>query len=95
MDPFHKHLIERITNLEIELNALREVTWPVCQSLWDKDGPFQNRKQKKTFFRTLFVGQVQTLLRLKALFIGTSPGLAVSELQWVLEEEPVRGEELV
>jgi hypothetical protein len=47
MDPFHRHLVERITNLEIELNALREVTWPVCQSLWDKDGPFQNRKQKK------------------------------------------------
>lgn len=95
MDPFNKHLVERITNLEIELNALREVTWPVCQSLWDKDGPFQNRKQKKTFFRSLFMGQIQELLRLKARFIGTSPDLAVSELQWVLEGEPVQGEELV
>ena len=51
MDTFHKHLLERITNLEIELNALREVTWPVCQSLWDKNGPYENKNQKKEFFQ--------------------------------------------
>jgi hypothetical protein len=95
MDPFHKHILERLTNLEIELNSLREVTWPVCQSMWDKDGPFQNRQQKKSFFKSLFVDQVKNLLKLKARFTGTSPCLAVSELQWVLVEEPVLGEELV
>ena len=95
MDPFHRHLIERITNLEIELNALREVTWPVCQSLWDKDGPFQNREQKKRVFHALFEEQVRKLLRLKAFFIGNSPSLAESELQWVLVEVPGRGEESV
>lgn len=95
MDPFHVHLLERITNLEIELNALREVTWPVCQSLWDKDGPFQNRQQKKTFFKTLFEDQVRALLELKARFIGTFPSLAVSELEWIRVEVPGQGEELV
>jgi hypothetical protein len=95
MDPFHKHLLERITNLEIELNALREVTWPVCQSMWDKNGPFENREQKKWFFRTLFQEQVKKLLRLKAFFTGTSPSLADSELQWILVEVPGQGEELV
>jgi hypothetical protein len=95
MDPFHKHVLERLTSLELELNALREVTWPVCQSLWDKDGPFQNKKQKKSFFSTLFEDQVKSLLRLKALFTGRSPSEAASELHWVLVEEPRVGEELV
>jgi len=95
MDSFHKHLIERITNLEIELNALREVTWPVYQSFWDKNGPYENRKQKKGFFRWLFEEQALNLLKLKARFTGTSQGLAVSELQWILVEEPGQGEELV
>ena len=95
MDPFHKHLVERITNLEIELNALREVTWPVCQSFWDKNGPYENREQKKSFFKWLFEEQVLNLLKLKARFTGTSPGLAVSELQWIRVEVPGQGEELV
>ena len=95
MDTFHKHLLERITNLEIELNALREVTWPVCQSLWDKNGPYENKQQKKSFFRWLFHDQILELLRLKARYLGTSQDLAFSELQWVLVEVPGRGEELV
>jgi hypothetical protein len=88
MDTFHKHLLERITNLEIELNALREVTWPVCQSLWDKNGPYENKQQKKGFFKWLFEEQALNLLRLKARFLGTSQDLAFSELQWVLVEVP-------
>jgi hypothetical protein len=95
MDPFHKHLLERITNLEIELNALREVTWPVCQSFWDKNGPYENREQKKSFFKWLFEEQALNLLKLKARFTETSPSLAVSELQWIRVEVPGQGEELV
>jgi len=88
MDSFHKHLLERITNLEIELNALREVTWPVCQALWDKNGPYENKKQKKGFFQWIFEDQALNLLRLKARYLGMSPSLAVSELQWILVEVP-------
>jgi len=88
MDPFHKHLLERITNLEIELNALREVTWPVCQSLWDKNGPYENKQQKKGFFTSLFEEQALNLLRLKSRYLGMSPSLAASELQWILVEVP-------
>ena len=95
MDPFHKHVLDRLTTVELELNALREVTWPVCQSLWDKDGPFQNKQQKRSFFRFLFEEQVKNLLRLKYLFMGRSPSEAASELHWVLVEEPRVGEELV
>jgi hypothetical protein len=88
MDTFHKHLLERITNLEMELNALREVTWPVCQSLWDKNGPYENKKQKKNFFKWLFHDQIIELLKLKARYLGTSQDLASSELQWILVEVP-------
>jgi hypothetical protein len=95
MDPFHKHLLERITNLEMELNSLREVTWPVCQSLWDKTGPYQNKKQKLSFFRWLFKDQIIELMKLKARFTGSDRDAAFSELQWVLVEVPVEGEELV
>jgi hypothetical protein len=89
MDPFQKHVLERLTNVEEELRTLREVTWPVCQTLWDKDGPYQNKTQKKNFFKWLFEEEVQKLMKLKARFMGTSPSLTVSELQWVLVEEPV------
>ena len=88
MDPFHKHLLERITNLEVELNALREVTWPICQSLWDKDGPYDNKRQKLRFFKWLFKEQIVELLRLKARYLGTSQDLVSSELQWILVETP-------
>jgi hypothetical protein len=95
MDSFHKHLLERITNLEIELNSLREVTWPVCQSLWDKDGPYENRGQKLRFFKWLFREQIIHLLQLKARYLGTSQDLVSSELQWILVEAPGQGEVLV
>jgi hypothetical protein len=64
-------------------SALREVTWPVCQTLWDKDGPYQNKDQKRNFFKWLFEEEVQKLMKLKARFMGTS---SVDELQWILIE---------
>jgi len=88
MDEFHKHLLERITNLELELQTLREVTWPVCQGLLDKNGPFENKKDKKNFFQHLFLDEIKKLLKLKARFMGTGPGSDASELQWVLVEVP-------
>lgn len=86
MDEFHKHLLERITNLELELQTLREVTWPVCQGLLDKNGPFENRNEKKNFFQHLFLDEIKKLLRLKARFMGTVPGTDIAELQWVVVE---------
>jgi hypothetical protein len=88
MDEFHKHVLERLTEVEEELRELRAVTWPVCQGLLDKDGPYANRSRKRRFFRFLERDEALTLTRLKELFMGRSPDLAVSELQWVLVEEP-------
>ena len=89
MDEFNKHVLERITNLELELQTLRETTWPVCQGLLDKNGPFENRKEKIGFFKHLFLDEIKKLLKLKARFMGTGHGTDVAELQWVLVETPV------
>ena len=91
MDEFHKHLLERLTNVEEGVRELREVTWPVCQSLIDKNGPYSNRRQKRRFFKFLDFEEARVLMRLKALFMGTSQDLADAELQWVLVEEPPVG----
>ena len=89
MDEFNKHVLERLTNLELELQTLRETTWPVCQGLLDKNGPFENRKEKIGFFKHLFLDEIKKLLKLKAKFMGTGHGTDVAELQWVLVETPV------
>lgn len=88
MDEFNKHVLERITSLELELQTLRETTWPVCQGLLDKNGPFENKKEKKSFFQYIFLDEIKKLLKLKARFMGTGPGSDVAELQWVLVEAP-------
>ena len=86
MDEFHKHLLERITNLELELQTLRETTWPVCQGLLDKNCPFENKKEKKIFFQYLFLDEIKKLLKLKSRFMGTGPGTDIAELQWITIE---------
>jgi len=88
MEEFHRHVLERLTNVEEELRELREITWPVCQGFLDKDGPFSNKKQKRSFFRFLKEEEARGLTRLKELFMGRSPSLIDAELQWVLVETP-------
>jgi hypothetical protein len=88
MDDFNKHLLDRVTNLELELQTLREVTWPVCQGMLDKNGPFENKKDNRNFFQHLFLDEIKKLLKLKARLMGTGPGSDVAELQWVLVEVP-------
>ena len=88
MDDFNKHLLDRVTNLELELQTLREVTWPVCQGMLDKNGPFENKKDKRNFFQHLYLDEIKKLLKLKARLMGTGPGSDVAELQWVLVEVP-------
>ena len=89
MDPFNKHILERLDNLENELRELREVTWPVCQGIIDeKTGPFSNLKQKRTFFRFLDSDEVKKLLNFKAKFMGFPRDLVSEELRQVLVEVP-------
>mgnify|MGYP006271700557 CR=1 FL=1 len=88
MDEFNRHLLERLTEVEEGLRELREVTWPVCQGLLDKNGPFSNRQQKRKFFRFLERGEARALTRLKEIFMGRVADLADAELQWVLVETP-------
>ena len=88
MDDFTKHLLERLTNVEEELKELRKVTWPVCQGILDKEGPFSNRNKKRSFFRFLERPEAMALMRLKERFMGEPQGLADAELRWILVEEP-------
>lgn len=88
MDEIQKHIFSRLDNLEAELYELREVTWPVCQGLLDKNGPFENKIQKRKFFKFLFLDEIKKLLKLKSSFMGTDQASAFSELQWIRVEEP-------
>lgn len=95
MNDFERHVFRRLDDLEAGLYELREVTWPVCQGLLDKNGPFENKQSKRRFFKFLFLDEIKKLLKLKAYFMGISPGSAVSEFQWIQEEAPLRADELV
>lgn len=86
MDEFHKHVFQRLDNLEAELSELREVTWPVCQGLKDQRSQFCNIKEKRRFFKFLDIDVVKTLLKLKGNFMGKYPTLDVEELRQVLVE---------
>lgn len=88
MDEFQKHVLERLTELEEGLRELRQVTWPVCQGILDKEGPFTNKIQKRSFFRFLERAEAMVLMRLKARYMNEPQGLADAELQWILVEEP-------
>jgi hypothetical protein len=88
MNEMTRHLLERLTEVEEGLRELREVTWPVCQGLLDKDGPFTNRKQKRKFFRFLDHAEARLLTRLKEAFMGRSQDLVDAELRWIRVEEP-------
>ena len=89
MDEFHKHILTRLDNLEGEVRELREVTWPVCQGIVDKQtGLFKNYREKRRFFKFLDVDEIRRLLRAKAIFMGMCPSLAVEELRQVQVEEP-------
>ncbi len=89
MDENWKHVFSRLDNLEAELAELREVTWPVCQGMVDKQtGPFQNMKEKRRFFKFLDLDEIRKLLRSKAKFMGISPEIVYEELRQVRVEEP-------
>ena len=89
MDPFHKHILTRLDNIEAELSELRETTWPVCQGIIDgRTGQFSNIRDKRRFFKFLDRPTIQRLLDLKSIFMATSKDLVYEELRQVLVEEP-------
>jgi hypothetical protein len=88
MDEFHKHVFQRLDNLEAELSELREVTWPVCQGLKDQRSQYSNIREKRGFFRFLDIDVVKRLLRLKGEFMGKYPALDAEELRQVLVVAP-------
>lgn len=63
------HLLPRITNLEEEVKLLREVTWPVCQSIRETS-QLEELPQKKEFLRNLDIDEARCLLFNKSRLYG-------------------------
>ena len=61
----HDCLIPRISQLEEELRLLREVTWPVCQSLRETS-QLTDIENKKRFLSTLDSAEIEFLIQEKA-----------------------------
>lgn len=82
-DEFLKnHILPRLDQLEVELKALRDVTWPVCQGIRETNGPFQYINEKRNFFRHLFREDAIALLKRKASFTNIKdPVIIDQELQ--------------
>lgn len=65
-------ILPRLDAHEAELQELREVTWPVCQALWDSDPvprksmPFRNIQMKRRFFKFLHIDEIRKLIFAKA-----------------------------
>ena len=59
------HLLPRLTDLEEEVRILREVCWPVCQALRERN-QLDDMKTKKEFSRMLGIEEVKKLMVLKA-----------------------------
>jgi hypothetical protein len=78
---FQKHVLERLGNLEAELQELRQVTWPVCQGTLDarSGGIFKNMKDKMKFFKFIDIDEMRKLLKAKCLFMDNCPTLAIAE----------------
>lgn len=87
MDEFHKHVLERLTNVEEELRELRAVTWPVCQAQLDEKNNLKNIFQKKTLLRWLDLEEVTKLLRLKGRLMGLTRDQVACELREILVME--------
>jgi hypothetical protein len=88
MDEFHKHVLERLGNLENELRELRIVTWPVCQAKLDDKNPLNNIREKRTLLRWLHVSDVKDLLRRKGVLMGLTRDQVSVELREIRVEEP-------
>jgi hypothetical protein len=86
MEEFHKHVLERLTNVEAELRELREVTWPVCQAQLDNGNNLNNILKKKSLLRWLDVDEIKRLLMFKGGVIGLTRDQVSCELREILVE---------
>jgi hypothetical protein len=78
-------VLPRLDAHEAELYELRAVTWPVCQSFWDRKMPFMNISMKKRFFKFLRMDELRRLLKSKALFAGINEVSLEQEVQMLTE----------
>lgn len=95
LSEFEKHVFSRLDNIEAELGELREVTWPVCQGILDKHGPFDNVREKRRFFKFLHPSDIWTLVKLKARYMLVSRASAVEEYRQIQGAAPPLGDEAV
>ena len=63
-------IVPRLDQLEAEFKLLREVTWPVCQSLKEKGNPLSFASEKRKYFKFLFKDEALSLINKKAEFSG-------------------------
>ena len=90
MDEFHKHVLERLGNVESELKELRDVTWPVCQARLDDRNPLNNIREKRKLLRWLHVEDIKDLLFRKGRLMGLTRDQVSVELREIRVEEPSR-----
>jgi hypothetical protein len=90
MDEFHKHILERLGNVENELKELRDVTWPVCQARLDDRNPLNNIREKRKLLRWLHVEDIKDLLFRKGRLMGLTRDQVSVELREIRVEEPSR-----
>jgi hypothetical protein len=61
-------LLPRLDQLEAEVKALREVTWPVCQALLEEGDPLKHTQEKRKFLKMFYKDEAIDLLLKKAAF---------------------------
>jgi hypothetical protein len=95
LSDFEKHVFARLDNLEAEMTELREVTWPVCQGILEKNGPFDKMREKRRFFKFMNIHDIWTLIKLKARYQQNSRASAVEEYRQIQGVAPPLGDEAV
>jgi len=90
MDEFHKHVLERLGNVENELKELRDATWPVCQAKLDDRNPLNNIREKRKLLRWLHIDDIKDLLVRKGRLMGITRDQVAVELREIRVEEPSR-----
>jgi len=76
-------VLPRLDQVECQLSELRASTWPICQSIKDKNMPFKNINEKKTFFRFIDIDEIRRLIGLKARLCGIDNVSAEQELRMI------------
>lgn len=72
-------LLPRIDQLEAEVKMLREITWPVCQALYENGDPLSCIEQKRRYFSVLFKDEAIDLLEKKSKFTGIGNNVIMNQ----------------